>query len=417
MKKIFTLMLMVLGALTAHAGATFYANNVRVETYQGVGGTVYVENTQSGQTTQPATSVDVEAVTGVYQLFAGAIPADGWQFLGWSFAQAGEDGALAYTGSIDETDSYINIPEANGFEGEDSLKVVGMIPLEPNVRLYALFTHVKAISDEKTGFLGNVEVDKPMNDLGQNVTLTATADTETDPTAKFLYWVKQSTGEKITTNPLTLSVNGIETYVAHFDSENKIVLNFPAEGGYQFWTPSTIVANGQLPEEVSSIYFTLRDSINSATTNRETTLERGTTNYASYSGVPYLLYGQGDVTVYMSQDVAEPETFDFHYTPVSLQLSELSNLYAYYVVNLEKHQHELVYGVIPARSYYQAFPIENFVKAKPVEVMPWDEQSITSAIRNISTRQSLKSGAAYNLRGQRAAGKGIVIVDGKKVIR
>lgn len=62
MKKIFTLMLMVLGALTAHAGATFYANNVRVETYQGVGGTVYVENTQSGQTTQPATSVDVEAV-------------------------------------------------------------------------------------------------------------------------------------------------------------------------------------------------------------------------------------------------------------------------------------------------------------------------------------------------------------------
>lgn len=417
MKKFFTLMLLAAATLSAQAAATFYANNVRVEVYQGVGGTVYVENNQNGKTTEPADVVEVEAVTQSYMLFAGAVPAEGWQFLGWSFAEKSEDGTLIYTGAIDESDAYINIPEDNGFESEDSLQAANMIPLEPNVQVYALFTHVKAVADKKTDFLGTVSIDKPINDLGQSVTLSAEADTENDATAKFLYWVKESTGEQITTNPLTVDVAGVETYVAHFDSENKVVLNFPADGGYLFWTPNTMVANGQLPEKISSIFFTLNDVINEETTNRETSLEPGSTNYLWDSGVPALLYGEGDVTVYMSTEVAEPETQSYYYAYVDVQVSELNNLYAYYIVNIEKEQHELAKDVIPAGSYFQAYPIENFVNAQPVDVMKWGEQSITSAIRNVNDAQLLKSGAVYNLRGQRATGKGIVIVDGKKVIQ
>ena len=90
-------------------------------------------------------------------------------------------------------------------------------PEDPNEYCYALFCRVKAEAEGG----GKAEIDHRVNEIGDEITITATPDDDSSP---FLYWIEESTGRKITENPYTFTVTGMETYTAHFGDPSVVVL-------------------------------------------------------------------------------------------------------------------------------------------------------------------------------------------------
>ena len=67
--------------------------------------------------------------------------------------------------------------------------------MAPTAQFYALFTHVKPTIAIGQSPLGTVSISKVCNEIGDDVTLTATPDESKNAT--FDYWVNMNTQEKI----------------------------------------------------------------------------------------------------------------------------------------------------------------------------------------------------------------------------
>lgn len=432
MKKIFTLFASALCAVSASAN-NYYANYAQLNVVPEGAGKVYVgeSNTTDETTVWEDKTAEYQGVSRMGYFYLHAQPADGYQLAGFSAATFDDADQPVYNeeliGTSNPTGQDVSGSKIN-HESEDGAR--NLMPLEPNRVYYALFTHVKPDYLADMSALGKVSIDKVINEAGDEVTLTATPDTEFDPTAEFDYWVKESTGEKIYENPIKVTVAGKETYKVHFTADNAQVVHFAEDGEYKLWYSDKIVNGHCFPDNVWNTTITLvdknyvdeNDEENNNTTGKTYTTVENVSHYLWTSSTPCLLYGKGDATIIVdgTADADLPDEKQIVRVEEETSAADLSVAYKYYSIDIPKQVFRLIAddAVLEKGSYYIQFDAEKFTEDAP-ELMYWSkEAAIADGIDAVAADKAVKSGKVYNLNGMqvKSAGKGVYIMDGKKFV-
>ena len=387
----------------------------------------------------PAESVDVKFmyndVSTNTPFYPHAVPSEGWIFAGFSLAKVvreeveGED-VFVFNDSIYDTDN----PSSNtyleaAFSDADQTIALSSFPMAPTAQFYALFTHVKPTIAIGQSPLGTVSISKVCNEIGDDVTLTATPDESKNAT--FDYWVNMNTQEKIAQNPLEVkNIQESAVYEAHFKSDKAITMEFPEEGGYKivyfdkgyvmpatnvvdnpfdFWGIST---NNLKVTEDSSAYY----------------IQPGDLRNWLYPGNPHILYGKGLMTFVENDEMQKSNSNELEWSGDNgVNVADLSLDKKYYSVNLEKKQFELLAddAVIAPKTAYFAMPVECYT-AHNVEKAPsivyWYKPETSTGIEEIQQETATVGNAKgiYSIDGKKMnaiPAKGLYIVNGKKVIK
>lgn len=387
----------------------------------------------------PAESVDVKFMYNNYDtktyFYPHAVPSEGWIVAGFSQAKVvrdeveGED-VFVFNDSIYDTDN----PSSNtyleaGFSDADQTIALSSFPMAPTAQFYALFTHVKPTIAIGQSPLGTVSISKVCNEIGDDVTLTATPDESKNAT--FDYWVNMNTQEKIAQNPLEVkNIQESAVYEAHFKSDKAITMEFPEEGGYKivyfdkgyvmpatnvvdntfdFWGIST--NNLQVTEDSSAYY-----------------IQPGDLRNWLYPGNPHILYGKGLMTFVENDEMQKSNSNELEWSGDNgVNVADLSLDKKYYSVNLEKKQFELLAddAVIAPKTAYFAMPVECYTAHK-VEKAPsivyWYKPETSTGIEEIQQETATVGNAKgiYSIDGKKMnaiPAKGLYIVNGKKVIK
>ena len=245
MKRIFTRKSLVALAVAlsasgnALAGGTYVPVYGQLKAYPSGAGMVYA--TFEGDTSatpeegatfgEPAEQVEVKFVYesaliayGYYS--AHAIAAEGWNFAGFA-AEKYIDGEAVFNDSV-ESPTNPSVLEVQSQKYDSSSMFSSLeeamgagFPDEPDAVHYALFNRVNPRVADGYDRFGTVTIDKAVNDFGDKVTIEALPDTTggNPGNTKFAYWVKKSTGEQVTENPITIEITEPEEYLAYFESD------------------------------------------------------------------------------------------------------------------------------------------------------------------------------------------------------
>lgn len=381
--------------------------------------------------TTPADSIEVMFIAKGYDqmsFYGYGDPEEGWSFVGFSAATRDANDNFVFNDNIISSDNGAMLNIHPTIQGEDLNTAQMCFPLAPDTAYYALFTRVApqiAVGQES---LGTVVSSKVCNDIGDDITLTATPN---DPEhTRFAYWLNKDTGEKLTTNPLNIHVEGPAYYEAHFDCDSALYLNFPEKGGYKvFYCDSAVSIPSNV--EVKTFNYQMGDYGDSVRYNAESKKfyqVPGSTGFSNYAQEPVILYGKGEATFVKNTDGVNPyPTSYFRWSGAKgVKVSDLSVLNHYYTVNLDKQQFELLDkdATIPANTIYWALPNERYevydVTNAP-KVIYWYEPT-ADGIDQVTTdkvNKPTRKMGIYNLQGQKVnqmTGKGIYIINGKKVI-
>ena len=155
-------------------------------------------------------------------IYAWAKPAAGYQLAGW-FTSATDETTMAEKVADGEEASIAVTTEVT--TDNDTQEYY---PFDPDATYYAIFAKVKVNAAAGLEDVAELSISKVANDTGDKITLTATPyDAES---VQFDYW-SDSKGNKITENPYTLTVSGVETYTAHFKGDGILTIDF-GEGKY-----------------------------------------------------------------------------------------------------------------------------------------------------------------------------------------
>ena len=425
----------------------YYAN---LEAYPSGAGKVYAEVYGSDITTTneldeplsdmstPANSIEVMYIAkdnDQQSFFAYAEPEEGWTFLGFSAATRDADDNFVFNDDIVANYSGAMLSISPNINAEDLNSAQMLFPLAADTAYYALFTRVAPTVAEGQATLGTVTSSKKCNDIGDAITLTAEA-TDTEHT-RFDYWIDKNTGEKLTANPLSITVTEADTYEAHFYSDEAIYINFPEEGGYKiFYCDSAVSVPSNV--EIKTFNYTAGeygDSVRYSEESKKFYQSPSSIGYSNYAHQPVIMYGTGEATFVKNTDGDNPYPNSyFRWSGEDgVKVSDLSVLNHYYTVNLESQQFELLddEATIPANTIYWALPNERYevygVNQAP-NIIYWYEPTVdginqiaygsnkNDANKNMSIK---KSNGIYNLQGQKVnkmIGNGIYIINGKKVI-
>ncbi len=416
----------------------FYAT---LKAYPTGAGEVYVDTVESGNLykneagtpyseaiTTPAEEVAVKFLyeygnTAYFD--ACAKPAEGWIFAGFSGCKKDQDEEHVFNDSIVSRDNPASLALISHYSNADRGTAEEQFPLVPDTTIYALFTHVAVDVCTGQDSLGTVSISKVCNEIGDNVTLTATPSEEGN--TKFDYWINKETGEQIKDNPLNVTVSGCTHYQAHFSSDKADILNFPEEGGLKIYY-STHASS--LPQNVGVLtfdYSEYSDEPYLSQSGEKCILTPDTAGYQIYANEPYILLGYGEVTLFHSDD--EENEYSTSYFKMNgneaVSVATLPVDSHYYTINLEKQQFELLAddATIPANTAYWALPNERYTEieltAAP-SVIYWNDPDGATGISNIKQGNTVKAAhkGIYNLQGQKVTkmGTGLYIIDGKKVI-
>ncbi len=433
MKKLFTFLACALCAITADA-YNYYANYVQLTAVPTGAGKVYVNTSAADENSKWADVSEFKYVSMYEAFYLNAKPEDGYQLAGFSKTTLDENSepVLSYDLYSSTNPTSVNC-NTSDVSNSDESKALNDMPLEPNQVFLAIFTHVKPSYLAQMDVLGKVSIDKVYNEVGETVTMTATPDTEFDPTAKFDYWVKASTGEKIYDNPLTVAVTGVETYNVHFTADKAQVVHFAEDGEYKLWYDDSAVNGHCFPDNVWNSTISLvdknytdeSDASNNNTTGKTYANVEEVSHYMWTSHTACLLYGKGDATIIVSgdteNDVQENDDKDVAYTKEALSVSDLPVTYKYYSIDIPKQVFRLLDddAEIPANSFYIQFDAEGFSDEEYPEMMYWSaEAAVADGIDAAKVSETVKNGKVYNLGGAqvKSAGKGVYIMDGKKFI-
>ena len=172
-------------------------------------------------------------------IYVWAQPAEGYQFVGWYQADAENPETKTFVDSNAET--TISVTTEHVTDSED----VEGYGFAPDATYYGVFAKVKVDMESaiRDNDLASVEINKIANQVGDEVTITATP---IDETTTFDYWT-DSKGDKITDNPYTFTVTDIDTYTAHFSSEKILIIDF-GEGKF---IPFSNVLSATLNENIT----------------------------------------------------------------------------------------------------------------------------------------------------------------------
>ena len=335
-----------------------------------------------------------------FTLNAWVQPAEGYLFAGWS-----DNGNTLVSRSGDLKTQLGVYSKTAGQEA--GLDLPTFYPYEPDSIYYAMFARVVTRYVPGEEGLGKIAVSKVLNDTGDEISLTATPNTDN---CRFAYWT-DSEGNRIEDNPLNLTVSGPETYTAHFDCDSTVRLTFPEEGGYIPWSsPRAFYLGGE--EMLACVVF--GDSVSDGQVNL---LEYG---FSANANQGYLLYGKGEVTISYYDDSYAAFLED------DLLLSSGAE-----GVNIDTLDTE-------GKSYF-LWQDGKFVRATEGFVEPWsaylmvpDTCGVTKDVLSVYSSSTTGIGdvkadvkapakvqGVYDLAGRRlmAPGKdGIYIIDGKKVL-
>lgn len=359
---------------------------------------------------------------------AKAIPNDGWIFAGFSACTKNEAGEHIFNDNIISKDNPGYLGLTAKISDKDLNNAQAMFPFEADSTFYALFTHIAVSPYIGQDSLGTTAISKVCNNIGEEVTLTATPRDPEHTT--FDYWYVEETGEKVTTNPLTLTVKGCAHYVAHFKSDLAETIYFPEEGGYAVFHSDYSVS---VPTNASILTFNYSsgESGDSVLYNKEKQVfyqEADTTGYNAYTGEPYIMYGKGEATFLKNgTETSSYSTSLLKWTgDEAVEVASLPAAVHYYSINLEKQQFDLISeeGTIPAGTAYFALPnscYEVYGVEEAPAVIYWNDPDKTTGIQAVEStpaKANAKKGI-YNILGQKfnkMNGKGLYIVNGKKVL-
>lgn len=211
---------------------------------------VWISANNSGLQTWK-TTVDFKAALPVYMesvFFFGTArdKSNTYEFGGW-YVDDGDgvfdiEKDLFFSDTKEAAYLYFPVEELTGsseyYETETDAKNATDKPTEPQALIWAYFSNsaLVGLADDVRA-VGEVSIDKPVNNPGDVVTVTAT------PKAgyQFEYWKTMSdsqifNSEKTivsTDNPYTFTVEGGERFYAYFSAINAPMVHFPAEGGWK----------------------------------------------------------------------------------------------------------------------------------------------------------------------------------------
>lgn len=329
-----------------------------------------------------------------------AQPAEGYLLAGWS-----ADGETLTTN--DGTQPLAMLIRAKTEGRDEGLDLPTFYPLEPDSTYYAMFARVVTRSVVGEENLGSIEVSKVLNDLGDEITLTATPNYNN---VSFAYW-KNSKGEIITDNPLALTVNEAETYKAYFDCDTTTRFSFPEGGGYVlFSSPRAAYLSGNM-----SGCIVTPDSVEDGNVN----LYR--LGFSINANQGYLLYGEGECTISYYDDpydrfIDNDLLIASGSTGVSLDTLDTKDK-SYFVFQNGQFVRTTT-GFVEPNTAYLSIPDSCGVTADILFIngssLPTDINDVKASV---STAKPIKG--IYDLSGRPLTTpikNRIVIIDGKKVI-
>lgn len=387
----------------------------------------------------PAESVDVKFMYNNYDtktyFYPHAIPSEGWIVAGFSQAKVvrdeveGED-VFVFNDSIYDTDN----PSSNtyleaGFSDADQTIALSSFPMTPTAKFYALFTHVKPTIAIGQSPLGTVSISKVCNEIGDDVTLTATPDESKNAT--FDYWVNMNTQEKIAQNPLEVkNIQESAVYEAHFKSDKAITMEFPEEGGYKivYFDKGYVMPATNVVDNTFDFWDISTNNLKVTEDSSAYYIQPGDLRNWLYPGNPHILYGKGLMTFVENDEMQKSNSNELEWSGDNgVNVADLSLDKKYYSVNLEKKQFELLAddAVIAPKTAYFAMPVECYT-AHNVEKAPsivyWYKPETSTGIEEIQQETATVGNAKgiYSIDGKKMnaiPAKGLYIVNGKKVIK
>lgn len=327
-----------------------------------------------------------------------AQPAEGYLLAGWGTTEE----LVEVTGNP----AMLPVESVTSDAGEPSDV---FYPFEPDAVYKALFTRVKVSYASGQSNLGYVSCSKVCNEIGDEVVLTATP---ADEQCRFAYWTLN--GEKISENPLTVTVTGPAEYVAHFESDYAFTLQFPEEGGY---IPFSYPLDVAIPMDVRVcrvLCYTLDDN---PVQSGQVVLSESFYSLTKNEGC--LLYGAGEQTIVVD-DWEYSETDEADLLRASGEDgTDISTLpqdgYRYYTFDGEKFVH-VTSGIVDAHSAYLAVPDSCGTTAEELAIVRESDVDGIETVKADKTGQKVTG--VYDLAGRRVAmpvKKGVYIIDGKKV--
>lgn len=387
----------------------------------------------------PAENVDVKFMYNNYDtktyFYPHAVPSEGWIVAGFSQAKVvrdeveGED-VFVFNDSIYDTDN----PSSNtyleaAFSDADQTIAFTSFPMAPTAQFYALFTHVKPTIAIGQSPLGTVSISKVCNEIGDDVTLTATPDESKNAT--FDYWVNMNTQEKIAQNPLEVkNIQESAVYEAHFKSDKAITMEFPEEGGYKivYFDKGYVMPATNVVDNTFDFWDISTNNLKVTEDSSAYYIQPGDLRNWLYPGNPHILYGKGLMTFVENDEMQKSNSNELEWSGDNgVNVADLSLDKKYYSVNLEKKQFELLAddAVIAPKTAYFAMPVECYTAHK-VEKAPsivyWYKPETSTGIEEIKPETATVGNAKgiYSIDGKKMnaiPAKGLYIVNGKKVIK
>lgn len=405
--RLCVLAMLLFAAVNSYAGEqSYHYFYVKMQALPTGKGLVYVDTLSTAEPNYKE-SMDYKFMAYVidqspsFTLNAWVQPAEGYMFAGWS------DNGETLVSRSGDLKTQLGVDSKTAGQ-EAGLDLPTFYPYEPDSIYYAMFARVVTRYVPGEEELGKIEISKVLNDLGDEITLTATPNYGN---CRFEYWTN-SKGERITDNPLSLTVNGPDAYTAHFDCDSTLRLTFPEEGGYMLYSnpqsaylAGNMVANMVYPDSVSDGNVNLFGSVYSVNANQG-----------------YLLYGEGECTISFYTDAMGGFFTD------DLLISSGADGVSIDTLDTEGKSYFLYQGgqfvrategFVEPWTAYLAVPDTCNVTA---DVLTINGGSLETGIRDVKAdakKVPSKVQGVYDLAGRRlmAPGKdGIYIIDGKKVV-
>lgn len=434
LRQVLSLMALLF-ALTATASETkFYYYYNAYKTFPTGAGLIYAAKEAADPRDENLEWADEMEVKYVYEsltnqadFYVIAKPADGWLFYGLSTAVDNGEGWVPATDEsgnivLSNTSYPARFTPESSYSADTRKDCEKLAPSKPEACAYAIFSHVIPRVGTGQTSLGSVGSSKTVNNVGDEVTLTATPANET---VTFLHWKKASTGELITDNPLTLTVEGAEEYTAYFESPLSHYYNLP-EGGYIQWyndNYSILDCNGTV-----GYVNTTDEALNLTEDDKFYLMDPDNGTPKLYPETPVLLWLKGEVTIieYPSYNAwFTPKPSCARWTgeePVAVSTLTPDECY-YYTVDTAHRRFTIVSDVentvLLAGTLYLEFLKDNFDEEEPYQIIYFDMDAAQQSYTGIAqTKPSApQDGRRFTIGGlqvREAAPGTIVIQNGRK---
>ncbi len=421
-------------ALGASANQHFYYFYDEFHPYPTGAGKIYVSNSKNEDTsaitdwTESYETQFCEYGLGGHDFYLYPKASEGWIPLGVAKGARSAEGEEWYP-ETDENGNIIISNQETPFRhsptstiyDDDSLTAVAKAPMFPEACGFLVYTHVATrVADGYKSF-GKTATSKTVNNVGDEIQLIATP---ADERCHFTHWVRKSDGEKITDNPLSLTVNGAEEYEAYFSCDSAVVFDEP-EGKYILWyndNAHTITGSGTI-----EAYSFRSDSLKSnENDNNYWYVGKHSSTGSTYTQCPEILYVKGLAFL------CETPQYNSYYNQTNplakwsgddgIAASDIEDGLNYYILDLENmcfNKADASAG-IPAKTMYFSLPSSTFSDNVPQTIYMTAKAAEETGISAAEINRAVNDNKIYDLNGiqLKSIGRdGIYIINGKKYLK